>query len=120
MEYIKGDRILDYLKKATKTQKIPILEKILDQLYIMDKLKINKLELTNPYKHIIVRNHKPIQIDFERCIYTEKPKNVTQFIQFLASGKVGKTDKKKLFDIAKNYKTNYDKKYLKEIIKTLL
>ena len=116
MEYIKGDRILDYLKKANKTQKIAILTKILDQLYIMDKLKINKLELTNPYKHIIVRNNEPIQIDFERCIYTNSPKNVTQFIQFLSSGKVGKTDITRLRFIASNYKKNMNKDCIKEII----
>jgi len=119
MEYIKGDRILDYVKKANKTQILAIIKKILDQLYTMDKLKINKLELTNPYKHIIVRKNVPIQIDFERCIHTEKPKNVTQFIQFLASGKVGKVDKKSLFDIAKKYKDSYNKKYLIDILKVL-
>ncbi|MGV8171652.1 MAG: HemK2/MTQ2 family protein methyltransferase [Candidatus Woesearchaeota archaeon] len=120
MEYIKGERILDYVKKANKKQVINIIKKILDQLYIMDKLKINKLELINPYKHIIVRNHEPILIDFERCIHTEKPKNVTQFIQFLCSGKVGlKINVEALQDIAKKYKDTYDKKYLEEIIKNI-
>jgi len=127
MEYIEGDRILDYLEKSTKKQIIALIEKILEQLYIMDELKINKLELTNPYKHIIVRNHIPIQIDFERCIYTNKPKNVTQFIQFLSSGKLKLLFKQKnmavnldtLRTIAINYKKEINKKYLKEILECL-
>jgi release factor glutamine methyltransferase len=127
MEYIKGNRILDYLEKSTKKQIIDILDKILNQLFIMDELKINKLELTNPYKHIIVRNHIPIQIDFERCIYTTKPKNVTQFIQFLSSGKLNvlfkqkniSIDLDKLRIIAIIYKKEINKKYLKEILKCL-
>jgi len=128
MEYIKGDRILDYLEKSTKKQIIDIIQKILDQLYIMDSLKINKLELTNPYKHIIIRNQKPIQIDFERCIYTEKPKNVTQFIQFLNSGKINKIfndkhikiDQNKLRAIAIKYKKELKKKYTTEILDCIL
>jgi len=127
MEYIKGDRILNYLEKSNKKQIIAILTKILNQLYIMDKLKINKLELTNPYKHIIVRNNKPIQIDFERCIHTNKPKNITQFIQFLSSGQIKNIftkkdiniDSDKLRNLAKNYKKNQNKNVIKEILTTL-
>ena len=121
MEYIDGERILDYLKHSNKKQAKSILSKILDQLYIMDKLKINKLEMTNPYKHIIVRNHKPIQIDFERCIYTTNPKNVTQFIQFLTSGKVHiLVDKDELRAIAINYKRDMKKSYIKDILKRII
>jgi HemK-related putative methylase len=124
MEYINGDRILEYIKKSSKNKIITIIDRILEQLYTMDKLKINKQELTNPYKHIIVRDHIPIMIDFERCQYTDKPKNITQFIQFLNSGKMihilkekGMTiNKEKLTSIAKNYKKKNDIKYLAEII----
>lgn len=120
MEYIDGERILDYLNSATKKQAIAIIKKIIDQLYIMDKLNINKMELINPYKHIIVRDNEPIQIDFERCIYTTNPKNVTQFIQFLSSGKVGKVDKDELRIIARKYKTDMKYEYLKEIIQCII
>ena len=122
MEYVKGDRIIDYLKKANKTQIVSMLSKILNQLFIMDSLKINKLELTNPYKHIIVRRHQPVLIDFERCIYTQKPKNVTQFIQFLCSGHLKgiiTLDDKKFRDLAVNYKKNMSKSNLKTIISNL-
>ncbi|HYD03122.1 MAG TPA: HemK2/MTQ2 family protein methyltransferase [Alphaproteobacteria bacterium] len=128
MEFINGDRINDFISKSDYKKIISVLKKILDQLYVMDKLGINKLELTNPYKHIIVRkkssSYEPVMIDFERCIYTLKPKNITQFIQYLCSGnflhimdeKKITIDKQTLFEIAKAYKETFDKKYLKEII----
>jgi HemK-related putative methylase len=129
MEYIDGQRILDYLadKNTTKKDIISIIEKILVQVYDMDKLKISKLELTHPYKHIIIRNKIPIQIDFERCTYTDKPKNVTQFIQFLCSGKVAhiiknkhiKVNVKTLRELALKYKKDIKKEYLKEIIDSI-
>lgn len=126
MEYIDGQRILDYFANIDTTKKdiINIIEKILEQVHDMDKLKISKLELTHPYKHIIIRNKKPIQIDFERCTYTDKPKNVTQFIQFLCSGKIAhivknkniKIDVKTLRELALKYKKDYKKEYLKKIL----
>lgn len=130
MEYIDGLRILDYLadKNTTKKDIISVIEKILIQVYDMDKLGISKLELTHPYKHIIVRNKIPVQIDFERCTYTNKPKNTTQFIQFLCSGKVAhmvkskdiKIDVKALRELALKYKKDIKKEYLKEILECLL
>ncbi len=132
IEYIKGERILDYFNKTktTKENVLMVLKTTLDQLALMDELRINKLELTNPYKHIIIKNNtssNPVMIDFERCIYTQKPKNVTQFIQFLVSGKMidvfkAKSiivDNAKLRTIAINYKKDLDKKYLKEILECL-
>ncbi len=130
MEYIDGLRILDYLadKNTTKKDIISVIEKILVQVYDMDKLGISKLELTHPYKHIIVRNNIPVQIDFERCTYTNKPKNTTQFIQFLCSGKVNhiikdkhiKVNVKALRELALKYKKDIKKEYIKEILECLL
>ena len=127
MEYIEGERIIDYMHDHDKKQVLLILGKIIDQLRVMDNLNINKLELTNPYKHIIIKKSEPIQIDFERCQYTEKPKNITQFVQFLVSGKIQyifneksiRLDKDKMLDIAKDYKKDYDEKYVKELIRCI-
>jgi HemK-related putative methylase len=127
MEYIQGDRILDYIKKSPKKDIIIIIDRILEQLFTMDKLKINKLEMTNPYKHIIIKNHIPFLIDFERCIITHKPKNVTQFIQFLISKKLElifktkdiKVDRVELLEIAKRYKKRNDITYLKSILECI-
>jgi len=133
MQYIDGDRILDYFgrKDTSKKNIFEVISKILGQLFIMDSLGINKLEMTNPYKHIIIKDNKsdnPVMIDFERCIYTQKPKNVTQFIQFLCSGKLdnilkGKginIDSDKMFEIARDYKRDMDKKYIEKILKNIM
>ena len=127
IEYIEGERIINYLTSHNKNEILIVLRLILSQLLIMDRLNVNKLELTNPYKHIIVRKNKPYQIDFERCSYTNKPKNITQFIQFLCSGRLKqiftkkkiKIEREKLLNLAQKYKENYDEKYFNEIIHCL-
>jgi putative serine/threonine protein kinase len=114
MEFIDGVRILDFFidKKTSKKEAVEMIVNVLKQCYAMDTLGINKLEMTNPYKHIIIRDTRPIMIDFERARFSEKPKNVTQFLQFLSSEKVVELLKKKDVHIdrtknqeaAKNYK----------------
>jgi len=125
MEYIHGDRIIDYIKRSSKEDILTVIDRILEQLFALDRLMINKQEMTNPYKHIIVRNDLPILIDFERCAYTKKPKNITQFIQFLIKltgvfkEKGMKVDKEGLLDIAKRYKKRNDIAHLKHILDCL-
>ena len=92
----------------------------------LDKLKINKKELTNPYKHIII-NKKIVMIDFERCYFTDKPKNVSQFCQFLMSKKVKEIfmknkiniNKNKLIRILKVYKKSYSEKYFENVLRLI-
>lgn len=88
VEFIDGKRILDYLSVSSKQKVLKVIVDVLLQCKVLDDMFVDKKELTNPYKHIIVRNSKPIMIDFERCRKTASPKNVTQFIQFLTSKKV--------------------------------
>ena len=83
MEFIDGIFFQDYIEKEDKKQIKKVIENLLNQLYTLDKLKINKEEMHHPVKHIIIRKDMPYLIDFERCHYTEKPKNMTQFIQYL-------------------------------------
>jgi len=90
MEYIKGERIIGYLAKSNKSKCEKILKECFKQCRILDKLKVNKKELTNPYKHIIIRKDKPVFIDFERCKIAERVKNTNQFRQFLNSFKIKK------------------------------
>jgi putative serine/threonine protein kinase len=127
MEFIQGERILDHLKRVNKTAIKKILKKVLDQARIMDEIKINKFELTNPYKHIIIRNEEPIMIDFERCRISEQPKNVTQTIQFFTSTRMKcllkekdlLLNKEKLIKLAKEYKESYSKEKYEEILKVI-
>lgn len=90
MEYIKGKQIKEYLEKIKNPNKI--LKTILKQCFILDKLKINKLEMHKPTKHIICYKNKATLIDFERTYTTKKPKNVTQFCEFI--NRLNKLNKK--------------------------
>ena len=123
MEFIDGDLIIDYIEKSSKEQVIKVLKGVLKQCYILDKLKINKYEMTRPYKHIIVKKHKPVMIDFERCKFVDNPKNVTQFVQFMASSRITHLLKKnicldntKLLKLASKYKKTHSKKDFKQIL----
>jgi predicted Ser/Thr protein kinase len=88
-EFIKGERISDFLEQeADKEKIIAVLKQVFEQCRVMDMLGINKLELTNPYKDILVTaDNKAVMIDFERCYEAKKSKNVTQFLQYLIKNK---------------------------------
>ena len=104
MEFVDGKTISEYLKKNKNPK---ILKQILKQCYELDKLKINKLELTNPYKHILIKNSSAKMIDFERCYKTNNPKNVTQFSEYLMRKRL--IDRKKLTLLLKKYKKSQTK-----------
>ena len=90
----------------------------------MDKLKVDKKEMTNPYKHIIIRRYKPVMIDFERAKFSLKPSNVTAFFSFLTSGNIAKIlnkkciilDKEKLRPLLQKYKKTYTDKNFNNLL----
>ncbi|MBN1377491.1 phosphotransferase [Candidatus Woesearchaeota archaeon] len=118
MEFIEGIPIIEYFEENDKKEILKVIEKTLKKLRTLDKTGINKEELTNPYKHIIIQGNNPRLIDFERCSFTEKPKNVTQFLQFLTSKNIKKIlsrkgidlEKKKIIELSKTYKKTNSKK----------
>jgi len=124
---IKGKLIINYVKHAKASLVKNIIKHVLMQCYVIDKLGINKEEMHNPYKHIIVNKNRAYLIDFERCYYTKKPKNVTQFCQFLMSGKLKNilkdkgisVDRDKLTVLLKKYKAGPDNSKFKVLLKTL-
>jgi release factor glutamine methyltransferase len=127
-EFIDGERVGDYFVNHSKEEIISIIKKVFSQLLKMDELKINKFEMTNPYKHIIIdKKHNPYLIDFERCRFTEQPKNVTQFLQYLTSGNITalfkkkkiKIEKDKVIALSKEYKKNYDKNLIERFLYAL-
>jgi len=88
MEFIDGVLIKDFFRdESILAEKIFfVLTHIFNQLVDLDKVGINKFELTNPYKHIIIKqNFEPVLIDFERARHTIRVKNVTQFSEYLTS-----------------------------------
>lgn len=87
-EFVAGERIEDFLEHASISTAKQAIRQSLEQCHRMDVAGINKYEMTHPYKHILVRKKggsvEAVMIDFERCKHTEKPKNVTQFCQYIA------------------------------------
>jgi len=122
--FIKGIPIRDFMGngKTSKSQLKKVLMDALRKCFAMDKLGLNKEEMTNPYKHIIVdasgkskANPKVQLIDFERCRKTLKPGNVTQFSQYIMSNKQlldrkgFRIDKAKIIEACKEYRKKMSK-----------
>jgi HemK-related putative methylase len=89
--YIDGDFINDYIdrKDVKKPQVIKLFRNVFEQMYTIDHMGLNKEEMHHPVKHVIVtKGHKPILLDFERCKPKPRVHNVTQFAQFIISGRM--------------------------------
>lgn len=135
-EFVEGHNIADFFnnlengsKNANKNIIISIIKKTMKQLYTMDRLRINKQEMSHPQKHIIIeKSNNPMLIDFERCKYTLNPGNVTQFCDFLASTNITATlktykiniNKNELINAAIQYKKHQNDKNFNGTIKIIL
>ncbi|MBI2112342.1 methyltransferase [Candidatus Woesearchaeota archaeon] len=124
-EFVEGEPILDWLKKAHKSQISRALHEIIHQCFILDTLKVNKDEMHHPLKHIIITPSGHVLIDFERCKETKKPKNVTQFVEFLCRIKEELGQKgilinaENLRKLSKEYKESISERNLKPILDLL-
>lgn len=118
MEYVEGEPLQEWYKEASKVERKRVIKSILSQCRTMDILQVNKLEMHNPVKHIIVRKTKPVMIDFERCKKTPNPKNVTQFCQFLL--KLGMPIDQELENLLRIYKKSQDDITFKRVVKKVL
>src|SRR3989338_2734235 len=125
MEFVDGTFIGAFLERENKKNIIEAVKKIFLQLYKLDKLKVDKEEMHHPVKHIIIdKKNNPVLIDFERARITYKPKNVTQFCQYITSSfaadilkrKGIELSKEKIIQLATNYKRKIIKKNLSRII----
>ncbi len=117
-EFVEGSLILDFIEKSKNP--FPVLKNILRQCQVLDELKINKLEMHHPMKHIFIKKKKVVLIDFERCYFTEKPKNVTQFCQFLIRSKKLSLNKEKIIAAVKEYKKENSEKNFKKVLACLI
>ncbi|MBI4439047.1 methyltransferase [Candidatus Woesearchaeota archaeon] len=94
--FVEGQYICDFLQACSAEAAVKVVKEVLRQCLLMDRMGVGKEEMHHPLKHIIViKSGKPVMIDFERCHITVKPKNTTQFLQFLSSGRVSGLLKKK-------------------------
>lgn len=114
-EFVDGFEFRHWAPDASASELRRVLGEVLRQCRVMDELGVEKLEMTRPWKHIIVTAEgAPVMIDFERCRETGAPRNVTQFCQFLTSSAVTALLEEKgvriesdgLRELAKKYKTN--------------
>ena len=93
----------------------------------MDILGINKLEMKHPHKHILIVKEKPIMIDFDRSKITQRPKNVTQVLQWITNKELEDILSKKgimlpreiMLEHAKHYKHTYSKVIYDHIIENI-
>ena len=104
MEFVDGFKIIDFFSSADEKQVKRVILKLLEQCALLDSLGLDKEELHHPQKHIIIRKQDgefvPVMIDFERVHNSKKPKNLTQFLQFLTSKRVRTLlDRKVVFDV---------------------
>ncbi len=115
MEFIEGMLFEEYLVTASKAKIKKAIDSLFEQMRVLDALGINKEEMHHPFKHIIVRDDKPVLIDFERCRYTEKPKNVAQLLQYVSGKKIRDMLAKKEIHIEREEVISLSKEYKQEL-----
>jgi HemK-related putative methylase len=115
-EFNEGIYFLDFIKENSKQKIMNVIKEIFRQLKILDELKINKEEMHNPRKHVII-GKKVVLIDFERAHFTHKPKNITQFSEFLCSKTITDELIKKEIYIDKEMIIKLTKEYKQGLIK---
>lgn len=122
--YVQGEFLPTFIHSGSLVEVRKVLKDVLNQCYIMDSIGVNKEEMHNPYKHILVSNGKAVMLDFERCHVSQSPKNVTQFCQYISNNKMKKMldakglkiDKRKLISLDKKYKKDLDIKGINSIL----
>lgn len=114
--FVEGVFFPDFFMSAPKEKRIGIVKDVLMQCHRMDMMGVDKEEMHHPFKHIIVKGKKATLIDFERANYSQSPKNVTQFLQYISSPKIGILSKNKAIEISREYKKSLDIRPAAEII----
>lgn len=123
MEFIEGKLINDLLDKGNKKEIKDVMKQLLQLMKKMDDLGINKTEMHHPLKHVIIDDKNKVHlIDFERANYSQKPKNITQVLQFFSSGEFIERSKlnikkEKVMELAKKYKEDKEIKEIMEYFK---
>ena len=117
MEYIKGEKIIDWAKKPeTKAKEIRhIVNNVLSECYRLDEIGLDHGELSTIDKHVIVNKKRSTVIDFESSSIDRKTSNVSGATQAILIGtglakiiqkKIKLPTKKKIIKLIRAYKKN--------------
>ena len=117
MEYIEGEKIIDWAKKLEKEsgEICSVLNNILRECYLLDSIGLDHGELSTIDKHVIIGKNKNTIIDFESSSTDRKPSNVTGATQAILIGtglakiiqkKVKLPTKSKIISLTREYKKN--------------
>lgn len=109
-EFVEGTMLPEFINENSKEKIAIVLDEVFNQLIELDNLGINKEEMHKPTKHVIV-GKKTVMIDFERARFTQKPHNITQFVEYLISGNVYPILRNKGFVFEKEKLTGMAKEY---------
>ena len=117
MEYIKGEKIIDWVKKpeikAKETRHV--VNQILRACYRLDDVGLDHGELSTIDKHVIINKKRNTIIDFESSSLNRKTSNVSGATQaiFIGTGlakiiqkKIKTPTKKKIIELIRAYKKN--------------
>lgn len=125
-EFVDGIPLEEWLPTADKKEIINVILDVVAQCFAMDQAGVTKEEMHHPFKHILVTDRgKAVLIDFERSARTEKPKNVTQFLEYVIrlQQELGAKDiivpKEQLRSIAKEYKKSSNPFIVNDVAKAL-
>ncbi|MEM3403247.1 MAG: serine/threonine protein kinase [Nitrososphaeria archaeon] len=130
LELVEGKRIGDYVQelkgRGTTKRLKSVVRELLRQCFVLDQKGIAHCELSNPIKHVIVReDDKPVIIDFESASEKKKYSNLTAITQsFFIGGKLSPKirrilkikELKPIIEALKKYKYNPNNETYKEIL----
>lgn len=83
MSYVPGPRIEEFIQEAAPQEVEQVLTDVQRQATVLDEAGIDKQEMTNPYKHVIVAGDGPVLIDWERARASKRPQNTTQLREYV-------------------------------------
>ena len=117
MEYIDGEKIIDWAKKSeTKAKEVrSVVKNVLRECFLLDNAGLDHGELSTIDKHVIVSKKRNTIIDFESSSVNRKPSNVTGATQAILIGtglakiiqkKIKIPTKMKIIDLTRMYKKN--------------
>ena len=100
MEFIKGEKIIDWVNNSSKINPKRlrfVIKKVLTDCFLLDQAGLDHGELSVLDKHVLVTNRSAKIIDFESSSSKRKTSNVTSATQAILIGTaLAKTVRKKI------------------------